>query len=249
MPLKHHIGPALPNRQAVSTGPMRLKRPILQSYTDSPDIEYDQFKFACREAYEETADLELKYNHLVVSPRSRDDEAVGVQFLRFPELIGAAKYSWLRRCSIYPIDRRGGKIRPGHKFLPDTSTTIARIASFCNGNLSVGVHYTIPIFGKIPNSCSAKDVIVFVHTGMYYMHILRNKKLPVMARYEPKFKGEDWAQTIEIQTLQAPNLRFRPARDSFNEADRSGVCELELAVMGYVLGYGCLGKQCDRGPD
>jgi hypothetical protein len=209
------------DQQAVSADPTRLKRPILQSrQTDSPDVEYNQLKFVCRQAYAETAGLELKYNGLIVCDRSRDDEAVGLQFVKFLENIGAAKHSWLHGCLIDLVDGRENENRPGHTFLPDSAATVARIASFCNANPSVSVHYIIPSFDALvkphkPVICP----ITFMSTGIYYAHFLRNRKNDSMLQFAPNVNGEDWTRNIDIQTLQAPNLRFRPVDDTLDEAE------------------------------
>jgi hypothetical protein len=195
---------------------------ILQSREiDSPNVEYNQLKFVCRQAYAETAGLELKYNDLIVCDRSRGDEAVGLQFVKFLENIGAAKHSWLHGCSIDPVDRREKDIRPGHTFLPDSAATIARIASFCNANPSISAHYIIPGFDALakPN----KPVIcpfTFMSTGVYYAHFLRNRKNDSRLQFAPDV-GEDWTRNIDVQTLQAPNLRFRPVDDTSDEAEFS----------------------------
>jgi hypothetical protein len=207
--------------QAVPNLSSRLKRPILQNwYIDGPDVEFNQLKYVSCQAYAETAGLELKYNQLVVTDRTENDGAVGAQLLKFLEHVGVAKHSWLRGSSIALKKGWISNVGPGHGFLPDDAAAIARLASFCNANPSVGVYYTIPAFGPFEKTTEYLNGHLrpsdFIRAAIYYGRILREEGY----NYDSlQLKREEWVGNTDIHILQAPNLRFRAGQNTLDETE------------------------------
>ncbi|KAF1848607.1 uncharacterized protein K460DRAFT_403889 [Cucurbitaria berberidis CBS 394.84] len=126
-------------------------------------IEFNQVKFACRQLYAETAGVELKYNHLLITRRWNFEDSVCEQFLQLAKHV-QAKLHWLAASTVLLADVRPHILTELRKDIsittyPISANMVTKVASWCKDHLSVQVHIVLP--GFRPSNGDMLDPVSF----------------------------------------------------------------------------------------
>lgn len=199
------------------------------------NLEFNQLKYTCRQAYIETASIEVQYNDLIFDDQSKGNDPASLQLVSFLNDIGPTRLPWLKGGTVILLDR-------STYFLSNTASMIAALASLCRKLPSVTFKYVIPDFGQriAPVYLDMNALQSFVAAGLCYLHALRGERpsadwgsafrLRIQGTMLQRFiRGKAWAAEVDNRALQAPNLRFWPTLQPMDEAKFDHVIQ-ELRV-------------------
>jgi hypothetical protein len=123
-----------------------------------------------------------------------------------------------------------GRDRSKPPTFPDSARDLVQLVQFCRNNSTLTVHYKLPTWNI---GCYSPDTIHHAHglddavnfTSAFRGHeaaqrvrkifTMDGAALPLIVKTQ--FDGEHWRRDIDLQDLQATNLRFLPARSRDSE--------------------------------
>lgn len=178
---------------------------------DTEENEFNRLNYGCRELYAETAGWELKFNDIHISRRWDIEEYMDEQFWKFFETIFAKKH-WLQGAHIMfgdaaPYDAED--TRPGD--IGSLELT-SKIAALCNAHPYITVTSCFDM-GTLWNGELTAFVMACAAFGMFIRGTNCFDILPPVLQAEMvKQVGkllQMWGH-VRIETVRAPNFRFRP---------------------------------------
>lgn len=191
----------------------------LRSFSTLP--EFNQLKYVCRELYNDTAALELKYNDLAFSQVARAELEPDRQLLEFTRLCSLTKFAWLttvelhiKALAIPYYEHLSYFLKPHHM------NAYARVAQFCRKHPAISVKYILNSFTWLSAFHAAHESGGFINQGIVLQKTLRDRDVswlnPKMARYlltmGTYFRGDR-----KEQSWFTSNLRLFPRQGAFDE--------------------------------
>lgn len=207
---------------------LAIHRPIFIDADSVEIMEFNQLKFVCRQLYAEAAGLELKYNDIAITQHYWSSEyMVSEQFRQLAEQV-KAKTHWLTGVTVTLDDmspRCGdyGHVNQYSDHFPTIAEEIARLASWCRDNASVQIDVVLSgltLFHHC-DSCLRSFMLIGVAmtrmlTNIDISDILprqEQRDIPIIINLMTRF----WLDTVDINELRAPNLRWRVGPTDFDE--------------------------------
>lgn len=196
----------------ISTFPLRLDENLHVS------VEFNQLKFVNKQLYAEAADLELKFNHILVGVRIKPGHVrPGHLFLHWLSNLTPAKTAWLRTITlkhIEPVRRIPSNFSTFPLEFPEPPETFAELAVACRANPNMTVRYEM--LGWIFGPPFPMYALVFAYAFRGYDEL---RMLLHMLGIHPQSElcgivqraAEKWQNGVDYQALNARNLRILPS--------------------------------------
>jgi hypothetical protein len=192
----------------------------------------NSLKLVCRQLHAETAGLELKYNAITFHQTDRGDDDPGIKLRYFADGIAPSKLNQIRTIIAST---------PADNSPPNNRTPLRLIADFCRANEHITFKFVTRAWsyrkrrGNSPPkrddrwddlsiTLATIDVREFFDYGTLIQGEIRGtwsdlyrsgtaadeRRMQEMLRY--------WDEQEDVQSLQAPNLRFWPAETCVDDA-------------------------------
>ncbi|KAF2115336.1 hypothetical protein BDV96DRAFT_646345 [Lophiotrema nucula] len=136
------------------------KRALLDGKTG---VEFNQLKYVCRQLYDETVGLEVKYTEVIFRFAEPDE-----QFCRFMKNCAPTKKGWFTQISL--VELFPSFSETGCCFNADA---IASVVKFCRDHPHTKVRYCIAIF----NSKGSVSCVRFMNLAAFLCLVFRNEYL------------------------------------------------------------------------
>ncbi|KAF2115338.1 hypothetical protein BDV96DRAFT_599692 [Lophiotrema nucula] len=170
----------------------------------SRHIDFNQLKFTCHQLYRETVDLETKFNTIIFTCLSLDqDRNIPIpDFLLYTSQCAGPRLCWLRTV-ILDYDKVTGLT------VPEPAVTIAKLAHFCRRTPHVMVKYLFNVEGR--SRCTHPWYIPYLMRAYVFFNLaLRDLHVAPRIVLQP-FQVDEatrWRSKSSAAEMEAPNLRF-----------------------------------------
>jgi hypothetical protein len=188
----------------------------------SGEVDFNQLKYANKQLYAETAGLEIKYSDVTIEAGSLLDQP-GHQLAHWLFTITANRRSWLRTITLchkqpprHELRTPSGIYDREDPSIPEATTTMAKIAAFCNGSPNIKVRYILPRW-RVDGSPAVEN---FFLDAMYYTEAFRGHDLSAALIPDPRQyanplhryldHARQWRQNIRLEDPQSENLIYLP---------------------------------------
>ncbi|KAF2831192.1 hypothetical protein CC86DRAFT_430930 [Ophiobolus disseminans] len=199
----------------LSRMPLRPFRP----YEDLP--EFNTLKYVCHKLYKDTAALELKFNTLVFIQTERAQLKPSRQLLEFVRLCSPAKFEWIKTIELQIKALVMSYKHHLRYFLTESHlNAYTRVAQFCRNNPHINVKYVFNSFTWWHNYHMAPESRGFINQGIILLKALRDVDASYLNPEDAEdllAYGEAQRDDRSVDSWAAPNLRFFPAQDEFDQ--------------------------------
>jgi hypothetical protein len=192
----------------------------------------NQLQYVCKELYQETHWLELKFNPTLIFRSEGMDVSATEQLLHLFAMVPAEKRIWIRTVDVYSgtksdHEARDRKNNASRLFL-DSNYTLRSLADLCRYNPPVTVKYRLILFDG--ESVRFKEdrvkLFVYIATGTQYLGAIRRhirRELwprglqHFFARYVAPSIKRTRLTSRDVAHIDVPNLRFFPMHITLTE--------------------------------
>jgi hypothetical protein len=194
---------------------------IVSHAPNDRSTEFNQLKYVCKQLYNETADLELRLNDIIVCATSHETRPAD-HLVKWLSSFPAAKLSWIRTITVtYELPTETNLLVPG---ITESASSLVALADLARPHPHLRTNFILPHWEySAANASSADPVIRFFLTGMYYAMAFRGVDLSTVLLSdltEPQRQwwikatenADRWRGGVELGDLHSAGLRFLPSR-------------------------------------
>ena len=194
---------------------------VLSQSSGDRSTEFNQLKYVCKQLYDETADLELRLNDIIVCATFHETRPAD-QLVRWLSSFSYAKLSWVRTITVsYELPTEADLLVPG---ITESAESLVKIATLSKPHPNLRTNFILPHWEYSAKNASNSDpVIRFFLTGMYYAMAFRGVDLSTVLLSdltEPQRQwwikatenASRWRGNVELGDLHSAGLRFFPSR-------------------------------------